>query len=130
LLMDRNKMRGPSIDASYHVSLHLAEGFQRRRWKWKVNGWQTTSDGKSSHCLWPESTITFTNRSLDRTTLFTWLVDVSDDRWPTKYNTYLTFTHDLVIGSSKNWTWTCGFFPPLTWVASVGWSHTRLGHHG
>ena len=42
LLMDRNKMRGPSIDASYHVSLHLAEGFQRRRWKWKVNGWQTT----------------------------------------------------------------------------------------
>jgi hypothetical protein len=19
---------------------------------WKVNGWQTPSDGKSSHCLW------------------------------------------------------------------------------
>jgi hypothetical protein len=25
--------RGPSIDASYQVSLHLAEGFQRRRLK-------------------------------------------------------------------------------------------------
>ena len=37
LLMDRDKMsnlyRGPSIDASYQVSLHLAEGFQRRRLK-------------------------------------------------------------------------------------------------
>ena len=25
--------KGPSIDASYHVSVHLAEGFQRRRLK-------------------------------------------------------------------------------------------------
>ena len=32
--MDRDKMsnlyRGPSIDASYQVSVHLTEGFQRR----------------------------------------------------------------------------------------------------
>jgi hypothetical protein len=32
--MDRDEMsnlyRGPSIDASYQVSVHLAEGFQRR----------------------------------------------------------------------------------------------------
>ena len=37
LLMDRNEMstlyRGPSIDASYQVSVHMAEGFQRRRLK-------------------------------------------------------------------------------------------------
>ena len=37
LLMDRDKMsnlyRGPSIDASYQVSVHIAEGFQRRRLK-------------------------------------------------------------------------------------------------
>ena len=37
LLMDRDKIsniqRGPSIDASYQVSLHLAERFQRRRLK-------------------------------------------------------------------------------------------------
>ena len=37
LLMDRDKMsnlqRRPSIDASYQVSLHLAEVFQRRRLK-------------------------------------------------------------------------------------------------
>jgi hypothetical protein len=37
LLMDRNKMsilyKGPSIDASYLVSVRLAEGFQRRRLK-------------------------------------------------------------------------------------------------
>ena len=35
--MDRDKMstlyRGPSIDASYQVSVHLAELFQRRRLK-------------------------------------------------------------------------------------------------
>jgi hypothetical protein len=35
--MDRNKMsnlyKEPSIDASYQVSIHLAEGFQRRRLK-------------------------------------------------------------------------------------------------
>ena len=35
--MDRDKMsnlyRGPSIDVSYQVSVHLAEGFQRRRLK-------------------------------------------------------------------------------------------------
>jgi hypothetical protein len=28
-----NLHRGPSIDASYQVSVHLAEGFQRRRLK-------------------------------------------------------------------------------------------------
>ena len=37
LSMDRDKMsnlyKGPSIDASYQVSVHLAEGFQRRRLK-------------------------------------------------------------------------------------------------
>jgi hypothetical protein len=35
--MDRDKMsilyRGPSIDASYQVSVHRAKGFQRRRLK-------------------------------------------------------------------------------------------------
>jgi hypothetical protein len=35
LLMDRNEMsnldRGPSIDASYQVAVHLAKRFQRRR---------------------------------------------------------------------------------------------------
>jgi hypothetical protein len=37
LLMDRDKMsnrfRGPPIDASYKVSIHLAKQFQRRRLK-------------------------------------------------------------------------------------------------
>ena len=28
-----NHYRGPSIEASYQVSIHLAEGFQRRRLK-------------------------------------------------------------------------------------------------
>jgi hypothetical protein len=35
--MDRDEMsniyRGPSIDTSYQVSVHLGEGFQRRRLK-------------------------------------------------------------------------------------------------
>jgi hypothetical protein len=47
--------RGPSIDASYQVSVHLAEGFQRRRLKCEKltdDKRRTPSDGKSSHCLW------------------------------------------------------------------------------
>jgi hypothetical protein len=58
LLMDREKMskvyRGPSIDASYQVSVHLAKGFQRRRLKCEKltdDRWRTPSDGKRSHCL-------------------------------------------------------------------------------
>jgi hypothetical protein len=46
LLMDRDEMRnfyrGPSIDASYQVSVHLAEGFQMRRLKCE----KLTDDGK------------------------------------------------------------------------------------
>jgi hypothetical protein len=59
LLMDRDEMgnhyRGPSIDASYQVSINLAEGFQRRRLKCEKltnDGRLTPSDGKSSLCLW------------------------------------------------------------------------------
>jgi hypothetical protein len=37
LLMDRDKIsnlyRGPSIDASYQVSVHIVEGFQKKRLK-------------------------------------------------------------------------------------------------
>ena len=46
LLIDRDKMsnlyKGPSIDASYPVSVHLAEGFQRRRLKCE----KLTDDGR------------------------------------------------------------------------------------
>ena len=46
LLMDRDKMSNlykvPSIDASYQVSVHLAEGFQRRRLKCE----KLTDDGR------------------------------------------------------------------------------------
>jgi hypothetical protein len=46
LLMDRDEMsniyRGPSIDASYQVSVHLVEGFQRRRLKCE----KLTDDGR------------------------------------------------------------------------------------
>ena len=58
LLMDRNEMsnlyKGPSIDVSYQVSVHLAK-VQRRRLKCKKltdDRWRTSSDGKISHCLW------------------------------------------------------------------------------
>jgi hypothetical protein len=47
--------RGPSIDASYQVSVHLVKGFQRRRLKCEKlmdDGRRTPSDGKSSHCIW------------------------------------------------------------------------------
>jgi hypothetical protein len=44
--MDQDKIsnlyRGPSIDASYQVSVHLAEGFQRRRFKCE----KLTDDGR------------------------------------------------------------------------------------
>jgi hypothetical protein len=59
LLMDRDEMsnhyRGTSIYASYQVSIHLAEGFPRRRLKCEKltdDRRRTPSDGKSSHCLW------------------------------------------------------------------------------
>jgi hypothetical protein len=46
LLLDRNKMcnlyRGPSIDASYQVSVHLAKGLKRRRLKCE----KLTDDGR------------------------------------------------------------------------------------
>ena len=46
MLMDRDKMsniyRGPAIDASYQVSVHLAKGFQRRRLKCE----KLTDDGR------------------------------------------------------------------------------------
>jgi hypothetical protein len=58
LLMDRDKMsklyRGPSIDASYQVSVHLAKGFQRRRLKCEKltdDRRRTPSDSKISHCF-------------------------------------------------------------------------------
>ena len=45
--------REPSIDASYQVSVYLAEGVSEEEIKmWKVNGRRTPSDGKSSPCLW------------------------------------------------------------------------------
>ena len=46
--------RRPSIDASYQVSVHLAEGVSEEKIKmWKVNGWQTT-DAK----WWQKLTLT------------------------------------------------------------------------
>jgi hypothetical protein len=58
-----NHYRGPSINASYQVSIHLAEGFQKRRLKCEKltddRRW-TPSDGKSSHCLWQGELMTTT----------------------------------------------------------------------
>jgi hypothetical protein len=46
-----NGYKGPSIDASYQVSVHLAWGVSEEKIKmWKVNGRRTPSDGKSSLC--------------------------------------------------------------------------------
>jgi hypothetical protein len=56
--MDRDEMsylyRGHFIDASYQISVHLAEGFQWRRLKCEklTDNRRTPSDGKSSHYLW------------------------------------------------------------------------------
>ena len=58
LLTDRDKRcnlyREPSIDASYQVSIHLAEGFQRRRLKCEklTDDRPVPIDGKSSPCFW------------------------------------------------------------------------------
>ena len=50
-----NHYRGPSIDATYQVLIHLAEGFQRRRLKCEKltdDRRRIPSDDKSSLCLW------------------------------------------------------------------------------
>ena len=49
------RYRGLSIDASYQVSVRLAEGFQRRILKCEKftdDPRRMPSDGKSSHFLW------------------------------------------------------------------------------
>ena len=59
LLTDQDKMsnlyRGPSIDASYQVSLYLTEGFQRRRLKCE----KLTDDGRQvmakAHIMWAKN---------------------------------------------------------------------------
>ena len=43
-----NLNRGPSIDASNQVSIHLVKRFQMRRLKSE----KLIDDGKSSYCLW------------------------------------------------------------------------------
>ena len=50
-----NLYKGPSIYASCQDSVHLTEGFHRRRLKYEKladDGRRTPSDGKSSRCLW------------------------------------------------------------------------------
>ena len=51
LLMNQYKM-SRTIDASYKVSLHLAEGFQRRLKCEKLTDDRRQPMAKSSHCLW------------------------------------------------------------------------------
>jgi hypothetical protein len=72
--MDQDEMgnlyRGPAIDASYQVSVHLAEGFQRRRLKCEKltdDRRRTPIDGKSSHCLW-QGELKKTKNDLQNTT--------------------------------------------------------------
>ena len=58
LLTNRDEMnnlyRGPYIDASYQDSVHLAQGFQRRRLKCEqfTDDDDGSSDGNSSRCFW------------------------------------------------------------------------------
>ena len=57
-----NHYRRPSIDASYQVTVHLDEGFQRRRLKCEKltdDRRRTPRDGKSSHCLWQGELINY-----------------------------------------------------------------------
>jgi hypothetical protein len=67
-----------SIDASYQISVHLAEGFQRRRSKCEKltdDRRRMPSDGKSSHCLWQgELTILCDSLSVssDKSVVFSW----------------------------------------------------------
>ena len=62
-----NFYRGPYIDASCQVSIHLAKGFQRRRLKCEKftddNDGRTPSDGNSSRWLWQGELIKRTNDS-------------------------------------------------------------------
>jgi hypothetical protein len=55
LLMDRDEIinlyRGPSIDASYQVSVHLAKRFQRRRFL-KIGQSETRIDCGGHVCKW------------------------------------------------------------------------------
>jgi hypothetical protein len=61
--MDRDEIstlyRGPSIDASYQVSVHVAEGFQRRRLKCE----KLTDDDATDGWFSPGVLVSSTNKT-------------------------------------------------------------------
>ena len=89
-----NHYRGSSIDASYQVSVHLTEGFQRRRLtceKLTDDRRRTPSDGKSSHCLW--------QGELKKRTIIPQIVNRKSKYWHTAADCTANFT-------TYSWTWT------------------------
>jgi hypothetical protein len=74
--MDRDKMsnlyKGPSIDASYQVSVHLAEGFKRRRLKCEKltdNGHQVMA---KAHVAFGKSVCIYSYNELTRISTIEW----------------------------------------------------------
>ena len=90
LLMDRDEIsilyRGPPIDDTYQVLVHLVKWFQRRRLKCEKltdDGQRTPSDGKSSHCLWQgELTKIFNNGLHKKCYGLEYMVAIYIGHWP------------------------------------------------
>jgi hypothetical protein len=83
-----NLYRGSSNDASYQVSLPLAEGFQRRRLKCEKltdERRRTPSDGKSSHCRWQGELKSNISNQLIEARHFGWKMTLTDAT-PPNYN--------------------------------------------
>ena len=96
LITDRDKMfnpyRGPSIDASHQVLVHLAKGFQRRRLKCEKltdDGLRMPSDGKTSLCFWKGEQNCLWWSCL----LMDWNVMINLYRWPSMYASYQVSVH-------------------------------------
>ena len=81
--MDRDKMsilyKGPSIDASYQVSVHLAEGFQRRRLK----GENLTDDGPQTTDAkwWQKLTLPLASKAKKETNVYVIVVYITMVTW-------------------------------------------------
>jgi hypothetical protein len=66
-----NLYKGPSIDASYQVSIHLAKRFQRRRFK-KINQSKTRIACGSHICKWIETQCAIFTEMLPTKFRFIW----------------------------------------------------------
>ena len=91
-----NLYKGPSIDASYKISVHLAE---EKIKMWKVNGRQTPNDCKNSHCLWQNE---LTRHTISEDIFLSMETDIKIQQNKHRQNNKKTISNSLISTSFKH----------------------------